>query len=236
MTGSQLEGLEKSSAGESMRVHSLRIALQAAALALIFLSTAGASDFGKTFRHPKQSLQGKITYCTGCHGHSGQGYRGYYAMPRLAGQTSTYLENQLQAFGEHRRESQTTLKIEKVHGLGPAILTALAGHFEDLDTKPLGGGPRQLVDQGRKIYEEGLPDANVPACSACHGPEAMGDGANPRLAGQLYPYTVKALTNWSKERTQNARPEDTALVMAPIAQNLTRQQIEAVAAYLSYLK
>jgi cytochrome c553 len=157
-------------------------------------------------------------------------------MPRLAGQTSTYLENQLEAFVEQRREGQIALKMGKVHGVSPAIRTALAEHFEDLEAKPLPGGPRQLVDQGHKIYEEGLPDANVPACSACHGPGAMGDGANPRLAGQLYPYTVKELTNWSKERGQNAPSEDTSAVMGPIAQNMTRQQIEAVAAYLSYLK
>jgi cytochrome c553 len=157
-------------------------------------------------------------------------------MPRLAGQTSIYLENQLQAFVEHRRESQTAIKLGKVHSLSQPILAALAGHFEDLDAKPLAGGPRELVEQGRKIYDEGLPDANVPACSACHGPAAMGDGANPRLAGQLYPYTIKALTNWSKERGQNAPSEDTSAVMGPIAQNLNKQQIEAVAAYLSHLK
>jgi cytochrome c553 len=219
-----------------MRVHSLRIALQAAVLALIFPSTAGASDFGGGYGHPKQSLRGKITYCTGCHGRSAQGYRGYYSMPRLAGQTSTYIENQLQAFAERTRVSQTSLRMEKVHGLSPAIRVALAEHLEDLDAQPLAGGPQKLVGQGQKIYADGLPDANVPACSACHGPDAMGDAANPRLAGQLYPYTVNALTNWSKERGQNASPEDTSAVMGPIAQSLNRQQIEAVAAYLSYLK
>jgi cytochrome c553 len=219
-----------------MRVHSLRIALQAAALALIFPGIAGASDFGRAYGHPKQSLRGKLTYCTGCHGRSAQGYFGYYTMPRLAGQTSEYIENQLQAFAEQRRGSQTSLRMGRVHGLSPAIRAALAGHFEDLDAKPLAGGPRQLVNQGQKIYEEGLPDANVPACTACHGPEAMGDGANPRLAGQLYPYTVDALTNWSKQRGQNAPSDDTSAVMGPIAQNLNKQQIEAVAAYLSYLK
>jgi cytochrome c553 len=64
----------------------------------------------------------------------------------------------------------------------------------------------------------------------------MGDGVNPRLAGQLYPYLVKGLENWSKERGQTLKPDDTAAVMAPIAQSLSKSQIEAVAAYLSRLQ
>ena len=62
-----------------------------------------------------------------------------------------------------------------------------------------------------------------------------GRGLIPRLAGQLYPYTVKELENWDKERGQGANP-DTSAVMRPIAHSLSRSQIEAVAAYLSNLE
>jgi cytochrome c553 len=54
--------------------------------------------------------------------------------------------------------------------LSPEMLTALATHFRGLDPKPLGGGPKELVAVGKKIYEEGVPEANVAACSSCHGP------------------------------------------------------------------
>ncbi|MGA8691572.1 MAG: c-type cytochrome [Methyloceanibacter sp.] len=113
---------------------------------------------------------------------------------------------------------------------------ALATHFRDLNPKPFGGAPRELVDTGKKIYEEGDPDANVPACSACHGPEAKGSGAIPRLAGQLYPYTVKELANWSTERGQTPAAPDTSAVMQPIAHSLNKSQIDAVAAYVSHLE
>jgi cytochrome c553 len=83
---------------------------------------------------------------------------------------------------------------------------------------------------------EGLPGTDVPACSACHGPGALGDGVSPRLAGQLYPYTIKELLNWNKERAQTPPAEDTSAIMAPIAHNLNKSQIEAVAAYLSDMK
>lgn len=81
----------------------------------------------------------------------------------------------------------------------------------------------------------GLPESNVPACSACHGADAEGKGEIPRLAGQLYEYTVSQLTNWSKVRGRGTKA-DTSAIMAPTAHNLTRAQIEAVAAYVSYLR
>jgi len=183
-----------------------------------------------------RTLQAKIQYCHDCHGPSGQGYRGFFPMPRLAGQTTEYLENQLRAFVEHRRETHIAIVMSKVHGLSPEMRMALATHFRDLNPKPFGGAPRELVDTGKKIYEEGDPDANVPACSACHGPEAKGSGAIPRLAGQLYPYTVKELANWSTERGQTPAAPDTSAVMQPIAHSLNKSQIDAVAAYVSHLE
>jgi cytochrome c553 len=42
--------------------------------------------------------------------------------------------------------------------------------------------------------------------------------------------------NWSKERGQDPANPDTSALMEPIAHSLTKDQIEAVAAYLSYLE
>jgi cytochrome c553 len=56
------------------------------------------------------------------------------------------------------------------------------------------------------------------------------------LAGQLYPYTVKQLSGWTKERGQAAAKDDTTAVMTSISHNLTPPQIDAIAAYLSYLR
>jgi cytochrome c553 len=56
------------------------------------------------------------------------------------------------------------------------------------------------------------------------------------LAGQLYAYTVKELTNWSRERDQEAAKNDTSSVMTPIAHALSPAQVSAIAAYLSYLR
>jgi cytochrome c553 len=204
----------------------------AVGLALLAAGSGGAD----TIRHGRggHDVQAKLEYCKTCHGLSGEGYHGYFAMPRLAGQQPRYIENQLRAFIERRRSNPVMFNV--AHTLSPSMLTALADHFHGLDPAPAGPGPQRLVAAGRTIYEEGIPEANVAACFACHGLEARGQDEIPRLAGQLYLYTVKTLTSWDKERGQGTGRSDTSAIMAPTAHNLTQSQIAAVAAYVSHLK
>lgn len=205
---------------------SVRLALLSAIAAMAFAAAGRAQDAATV---TPQQVQAKLAYCEVCHGPSARGFVGYYPIPRLAGQQIAYIKNQLQGFIERKRSNPIMINIS--HVLSPAMLTALATNFHDLNPKPVGGAPRTFVDAGKKLYEQGVPDANVPPCAACHGPDAKGNEQFPRLAGQLYPYVVGQLTDWSKERG-----EDLSNIMAPIAHTLTKQQIEAVAAYVSYLE
>ncbi len=202
----------------------LRMALVALILGTALAPAVRADDF-----------QAKVLYCKTCHGLSGQGYHGYYPMPRLAGQQPQYIENQLRAFIEHRRKNAIMANV--AHALSPSMLSALAHHFRDLNPPPLGGGGSGgAVATGKRIYEEGLPESNVPACSACHGADARGQDQIPRLAGQLPDYFYSKLVNWSTERGQNAAMPDSSAVMGPTSHNLTKSQIAAVAAYVSGLR
>jgi cytochrome c553 len=209
----------------------LRLALQ---IAILVVAVAGAARADDQHAASSGSVQAKLSYCKDCHGPSAQGYRGYFPIPRLAGQQTEYLENQLRAFIEHRRTNNVMFNV--AHALSPSVISALAANFRSLDPPPVGGAPRQLVGEGKRIFEDGFPDANVAACAACHGPDATGKGEIPRLAGQLYPYLTKELTNWGKERGQNPAKPDTSYIMSPVAHSLTKSQVEAVAAYVSYLK
>jgi cytochrome c553 len=207
--------------------------LQLALLAIV-LSATGRANSADTPGVSKHELEAKLEYCQDCHGPSGQGYRGFFPIPRLAGQQTAYLKNQLQAFVERRRTNNIMFNV--AHTLSPAMIAALAADFRALNPRPLGGGPKQLVAAGEKIYQNGIPEANVAACIACHGPGAVGSDEIPRLAGQLHDYIFNKLTNWSKERGQNPTKPDTSAVMSPVAHSLTRPQVEAVAAYVGYLK
>lgn len=216
-----------------LKVSGSKLVLNVALLALCLAAAERAGATNTTLSD--QALQAKIQYCTDCHQPSGQGYLGATPIPRLAGQRPEYFKNQLQAFIDRRRVNFFMFKV--AHSLDPQMLTALADHFKDLNPKPVGGAPTELMDAGKKIFEGGVPSANVPPCASCHGPEAKGNGQFPRLAGQLSPYIIKVLTSWDTERGQGG-PEhpDTSAIMKPIAHSLTKSQIEAVAAYLSDLE
>ena len=214
-----------------MKVIGMHLALPAAVLAIVFAGAGRAQERGVV---SSKDLEAKIQYCKTCHGVSGQGFRGAYPMPRLAGQQPEYLENQLRAFIERRRTNVVMFNV--AHVLSPSMVTGLATHFKGLNPKPLGGAPTELAAAGKKIYQEGVSGADIPPCASCHGPEAKGQDAFPRLAGQLHDYILKKLVNWSKERGQDLAKPDTSAIMEPIAHGLTEPQIAAVAAYLSYLE
>jgi cytochrome c553 len=214
-----------------MKVIGMHLALPAAVLAIVFAGAGRAQERGVV---SSKDLEAKIQYCKTCHGVSGQGFRGAYPMPRLAGQQPEYLENQLRAFIERRRTNVVMFNV--AHVLSPSMVTGLATHFKGLNPKPLGGAPTELAAAGKKIYQEGVSGADIPPCASCHGPEAKGQDAFPRLAGQLHDYILKKLVNWSKERGQDLAKPDTSAIMEPIAHGLTEPQIAAVAAYLSYVE
>ena len=215
----------------------MRIALLLLTVAFAITASVTAQAEDKSNGKPDVSpaeLKAKTDYCKTCHGLSGQGFRGSFPMPRLAGQQPEYLKNQLQAFIDRRRTNPVMFNV--AHVLSPPMLKALAEHFQELNPKPLGGAPKEDVAEGKRIYEEGIPKAEVPPCASCHGAEAKGADAFPRLAGQLHDYIFRKLTNWDKERGQDKANPDTSAIMGPIAHNLTEAQIRAVAAYLSYLE
>jgi len=208
--------------------------IYSAIFAFVLLGVAYAKD-SDTAAVPESELKAKIAYCENCHGMSARGFHGFYPIPRLAGQQSEYLENQLQAFIEHRRTNNIMFNVS--HVLSPPMLDALAQNFHSLNPKPLvTPAPADLVLAGKKIYEGGIEKSEVPACAGCHGPDAKGQGQFPRLAGQLSDYIFSKLTNWEKERGQSPTNPDSSAIMAPIAHNLTEQQIKAVAAYLNQIE
>ena len=210
-------------------------ALQAATVIAVVFGAAGHMNGAAAADVSSQAVNAKLKYCEVCHGPSARGFVGYYPIPRLAGQQVEYIENELKGFIEHKRanvESPTATNVmfNVGHVLSPEMVKALAQRFHDLNPKPLGGAPQAHVAEGAKIFKDGIPSAKVPPCTSCHGPDAKGNGQIPRLAGQLYPYVVKQLTNWGHERA-----EENSQIMAPIAHGLTKPQIEAVAEYVSGL-
>jgi cytochrome c553 len=209
------------------------------ALSSIVLATAlmavGSSGFASAEPRAasKASVQAKIEYCETCHGEGGQGFYGYYTIPRLAGQQPGYILNQLRDFTSGLRTHPIMGNVAR--GVNQPMYGAIAAHFHAMNSPPLGGGGGGNVKLGRDIYMNGIPESNVPACWACHGPDAHGAREIPRLAGQLPAYIEKTMASWEAERSKKSAGGLAAL-MVPTTHNLTRAQIAAVAAYVSGLR
>src|SRR5580704_3284526 len=120
---------------------SARATLQTATLTIMLLSVLSSTICTQSraaSRPFAEALKAKTDYCKTCHGLDGQGFRGSFPMPRLAGQQPEYLANQLQAFIERRRTNPVMFNV--AHVLDPEMVKALAVYFKTLNPKPLGGG------------------------------------------------------------------------------------------------
>lgn len=170
--------------------------------------------------------------CTVCHSAS---FQGLQPAPRLAGQRYQYLFNQLSDLGLHRRDDPNAKLFmwPVVATVNPQTARELALYLSTIPPVAAEDGDAELVASGRKIYQEGMPEANVVACVACHGPNAEGVGEIPRLGGLAYPYLRRRLEQWGRQGGYN---EATRPPMPHIASNLSLKQIEALASYLSFVK
>jgi cytochrome c553 len=194
--------------------------LKIAALAIIVSAApAFAGDFGNT----------SVRNCTWCHGPSAQGY---LPAPRLAGQKYQYLVNQLRSFRAHGRDNPFSRMYmwPAAANVGPYAARYLANYLSALSPKAADDGNRELVAMGRAIYQVGVPDSNIVACVACHGPRAQGFAEIPRLGGLSYTYLQERLEQWHEGYDAAARHP-----MPHVASKLSPDQIAALASYLSFI-
>lgn len=168
--------------------------------------------------------------CTWCHGPSSQGFS---TAPRLAGQQPQYLENQLLSFQNHTRDNPLSKQYmwAAAANISPEIAHALALYFSSLEAKPANDGNGALVARGQEIYRNGIPDANIPSCTACHGPNGQGAGPLPRLGGQSYYYLKRKLEQWAEGYHRTA-----IAPMPEVASKLSMNDIDALASYLSFAR
>ena len=171
-----------------------------------------------------------IRNCTWCHGGSAQGYT---PAPRLAGQRPKYIEQQLISFADHARDSPFSKQYMwgAAANLGPQTAHNLAVYFSRLPPWAANDGDRELVARGEAIYQRGMPEANIAACVACHGPNAEGVGEISRLGGLAYTYLKRRLEQWGEGYHGALK-----LPMPHIASQLSQSQIEELASYLSFVK
>ena len=168
--------------------------------------------------------------CTWCHG---TGAQGYTVAPRLAGQQAQYIEAQLRGYAAHIRDNPLSKQYMwgAAANLRPDAVRELADYFASLPARPAHDGSRALAEKGQAIYLQGIPEANIVACLACHGPGGQGVRDIPRLGGMSYFYLKRRLEEWGQGyHSAQGSP------MPMVASTLGPNEVEALASYLSFVK
>jgi cytochrome c553 len=166
--------------------------------------------------------------CSFCHGN--QGHAKNPAFPNLAGQHAEYLDVQLHNFRDRSRgDSRAHVYMWGVAAnLSDGTIAQLAAHYASMPAAAGTADPTPRSESGRKIFHEGIERQDVPACVGCHLEYGEGAREVPRLAGQNRAYLERQLTAFaSRDRANDIMHETT--------KNLTSEQIEEIARYLSTL-
>lgn len=197
---------------------------QGALYRVAYAGARGTSDTGR-----EQAKDDKITAgrfksgtCTSCHG--GEGVALFPIMPNLAGQQAWYIAAELRAFRDGKRAHP--LMTDAVRHLTDSDIDAIAAYYESKRSMR-GSVDSGLAEAGAALYEgKGLAESSF-ACIACHGPDGGGSASAPALRGQHSDYTVATMKAYaSGERS------DPSGIMPKIAQSLTEEQMQSIAAYM----
>ena len=172
--------------------------------------------------------QQKSAVCAACHGADGKALQPAY--PNLAGQHASYLAKQLTEYRDGGRVN--ALMTGMAANLTDQDILDLAAYYSEM-SKIEGVASEDNLTLGMNIYRGGITGAEVAACSACHGPDGMGNPAAvwPELSGQNTQYIADQLRYFRS----GERANDPNAMMRGIAKRMTDEEIDAVANYITGL-
>jgi cytochrome c553 len=182
-----------------------------AAMAMLLALAAGAPACA-------QDLAGKAALCDACHGE--KGIPRDPMMPVIWGQHQAYLDRQIGEFKLGNRQNEAMLSL--IRNMPQEEITALAEHFSQKPWPKL-NQPRASEAESKRAQAAMVTGQ----CVACHGILGMGDGTNPRIAGQSRGYMLKTLQDFQgKARGNNPWMSD---ILGP----LHADDLVALAAFMA---
>lgn len=209
------------------------------------LDAAPLADLAKTHWGDAKAGATKAGACAACHGMDGNPPTDQY--PRLAGMPERYIAEQLALFkGEQRNTGMAAVMIPMAKPLSAQDMRDIGAYYAQqqagagiADDTVLTEGPyagMKFYQVGEKLFRGGDAQRGIPACMACHGPAGGGNPgpAYPHVGGQFEAYTARRLQEY-RDGVPNLQDQPLFQVMATVAQDLTDQEIQALATYLQGL-
>jgi cytochrome c553 len=134
---------------------------------------------------PARDVDG--AYCEGCHAAPAG------LVPRLDIQTPRYLGEQIRSYRDGWRASG--IMQHAASQVPPASIADLARHLANLPADTASSAPADVGEGGKALAN--LATTDVPACHACHGPDATQlNDAFPAIAGQNRDFLATELRLW----------------------------------------
>jgi cytochrome c553 len=203
----------------------------AAALALVGCRNAPTA-FPEFVGDPAHGEALARQVCAACHGLDGRAVNP--DAPNLAGQYPEYLAKQLAAFQPHGADPPKRLS-EVMEPIATRLSADdIAGAAAYYARQPaVAAEPRAsaTLAQGRKVFTEGDPAADLPACITCHRADGQGIRPDfPRIGGQNPQYVDVQLSGWMAHRGHPGK------LMSLIVPHLSDADRTAVADYVATLR
>lgn len=199
--------------------------------------TANVANGKKLFENGKPD--GTVTACNTCHGEKAMG-NDDMGTPRLANIGYVYIVKQLTNFAEDKRVPEglgaamngfaKALTVQERRDVAAYVSTlSVPSEMSDLAALKAAGTPVGVPYKGKLIVRYGI-EHKVTGCSTCHGFDGRGaDPVYPKIGQQKFVYLTNQLKNWRAA----SRTNDPMGQMRAVAKNLTDEDINDVATYLS---
>lgn len=166
--------------------------------------------------------------------HSLNGISATAKFPKLAGQKAVYIEKQLRDFLSQSRTNDGGQMANIVTEIKPEQFSDVAKYYSQLpppppDTEATAGLSEADIRTAASIFENGRPDAALPACKTCHEAASAPGLVVPLLTSQHARYLEKQLMDFRA----GLRSNDPAKTMQKIARKLSDADIRSLAAFLA---
>lgn len=176
----------------------------------------------------------KVKKCSACHTLTGNSIMPVW--PKIAEQHSDYLFKQLLDYkkGKDGNRFEPTM-FGMLQGLNENDMKDLAEYFSKQILEKSKTKYNDIdIKNGKNLYLYGDKTNNITACVGCHGIDATGNKlANfPNLKWQHKEYLVLQL----KKFKTHDRSNDMNAIMQDITSNMSAEQIDALATYISCIE
>ncbi len=195
---------------------------------LLAVSVVTTASFAQDVKGDAKAGESKNAMCVGCHGIEGyqSSFPEVYKVPRIAGQSESYIAAALKAYRAGERKHPTMRAV--AGSLTDQDVADLAKYYEQL-----GGTPAKLPAKAADAPADVAALLAKGACASCHGanfnaPIAPG---YPKVSGQYADYLYVALKSYKIEN--NATWGRSNGIMGGIAKQFTLSELKAISKYLA---